>query len=166
MKHSMALLMLLALFSSFASCATDEPELPLQAEQPSTPDKPDDNNNPDNPMSNQLKITIDGILFSATLEDNATTEAFKALLPMTISMSELNGNEKYYNLLAALPTASANPGIVRAGDLMLFGSATLVLFYETFSTSYSYTRIGRVDNAPELAATLGSSSIRVKIELQ
>lgn len=160
MKHFIILFMLLTLPTGFASCSPDETELPSQA----VPG--DDNNNPDNPMSNRLKITIGDASFHVTLEDNATAKAFKIQLPMTAGMLELNGNEKYCNLPSGLPAASVHPGTIRAGDLMLYGSATLVLFYKSFSTSYSYTRLGRVDNVSGLASALGSGSIQVKFELQ
>ena len=117
-------------------------------------------------MSNNLKITVGSASFNATLENNAAATAFKALLPMTINMSELNGNEKYFYLSGNLPTASSNPGTIRTGDLMLYSGSCLVLFYETFSTSYSYTRLGRVNNPSELASALGSGSVTVTFELQ
>ena len=84
--------------------------------------------------SNQIKITVDSSSFTATLQDNPTTNAFKKLLPMTINMSELNNNEKYYSLPNSLPTNASNPGTIQNGDLMLYGTSTLVLFYKTFST--------------------------------
>ena len=45
------------------------------------------------PMDHPLIITIGGKAFGATLSDNPTAAAFKALLPLSVSMSELNGNE-------------------------------------------------------------------------
>lgn len=45
---------------------------------------------------NTMKITVGEYQFTATLEDNATAEALKDHLPMTLDMSELNGNEKYH----------------------------------------------------------------------
>jgi hypothetical protein len=44
---------------------------------------------------------------------------------------------------------------------MLYGSRTLVLFYLTFDSSYSYTRLGRVDEPRDLAQALGPRGIRV-----
>ena len=86
---------------------------------------------PDNPKpaSNQMRIKIGSSTFTATLSDNATATAFKGMLPMTVKMSELNGNEKYFDLPVNLPTNASNPGTIQGGDLMIYGSNTLVLFY-------------------------------------
>lgn len=109
----------------------------------------------------QLKIEAGGQTFTATLLDNPTTRALLDRLPMTISMSELNGNEKYYYLPESLPTNSQRPGNIHAGDLMLYGSDCLVLFYESFSSGYSYTRLGSVDDPSSLSAALGRGSVEV-----
>jgi hypothetical protein len=111
--------------------------------------------------SKQMKIKIGSKNFVAVLEDNATAAAFQARLPMTVEMTELNGNEKYARLSANLPTNSANPGTIQTGDLMLYGSGTVVLFYKTFSTSYEYTRLGRVKDPTGLAEAVGSGAVTV-----
>ena len=117
-------------------------------------------------MSNQLRLRIGSETFTATLSDNPTVTAFVAQLPLTVSMVELNGNEKYYDLPQGLPTNAIYPGTIQAGDLLLYNSNTLVLFYETFSTSYRYTRMGRVDNPTGLATALGRGNATVTFELQ
>ena len=117
-------------------------------------------------MSTKISIKIGSSSFTATLSDNPTAAAFKALLPMTVNMTELNGNEKYFDLQNALPVNPSKPAIIQNGDLMLYGSNTLVLFYKKFSTSYSYTPIGRIGNPSGLAAALGSSNITITFELQ
>lgn len=58
-------------------------------------------------------------------------------------------------------TESYRPGMIRAGDLMLYGSSCVVLFYETFSSGYSYTRLGRIDNPEGLSATVGGGNVTV-----
>lgn len=119
-----------------------------------------------NTDSMKLKITIGTNTFTATLYNNETVTAFKSRLPLTINMSELNGNEKFFDLPNNLPANASNPGTIQAGDLMLYGSNTLVLFYKTFSTSYNYTRLARINNPSELAAALGSGNITVKFETE
>jgi hypothetical protein len=124
---------------------------------------------PDNVLntdSMKLKITIGTSTFTATLYNNATVTAFKARLPMTINMRELNGNEKYFDLPDNLPANASNPGTVQTGDLMLYGSNTFVLFYKSFSTSYSYTSMGRIDDTSGLTAALGSGNVTVMFAIQ
>ena len=81
-------------------------------------------------------------------------------------MVELNRNEKYADLPRNLPTNASNPGTIQTGDLMLYGASTLVLFYKTFPTSYSYTRLGRIDDVAGFAAALGSGNVTVIYELE
>jgi hypothetical protein len=121
-------------------------------------------NNNSNTDTTKMKITIGTNIFTATLYNNATATAFKGKLPMTINMTELNLNEKYFDLPNALPANASNPVTIQNGDLMLYGSKTLVLFYKTFSTSYSYTRIGRIENPSGLATALGLGNARVTFE--
>lgn len=111
-----------------------------------------------------INIIIGSKTFTATLADSETGEAFAALLPLSVTMNELNGNEKYHYLSSSLPTAAYQPGTIHAGDLMLYGNNCVVLFYETFNTSYSYTRIGAIDNPSGLAAALGSGNVSVRFE--
>lgn len=113
----------------------------------------------------KMKITIGSKTFTTTLYQNPTVAALKAMLPLTVEMTELNGNEKYFRSATDLPVDAAKPGTIQVGDLMLFQSNTLVLFYKTFRTSYSYTKLGRIDNASGLAAAVGSGRVTISFEL-
>lgn len=112
-------------------------------------------------LAQTLNITVGDQTFTATLADNTTAEAFKTLLPLTLQMSELNGNEKYHYLSSSLPTNTVRPGTIHAGDIMLYGSTCVVLFYETFTSGYSYSRIGSIDNPTDLAQSLGDGGVTV-----
>lgn len=135
-----------------------DPESPMQPEQPISP-------LPETPRTNDrinVDIIIGNTTFTATLENNDTARAFTAQLPLTMDMSELNGDEKFYNLSDNLRAdRSVNPGTIREGDLMLYGDNVLVLFYKTFSTSYSYVKLGRINDTTGLAEAVGSGSVQI-----
>ena len=118
------------------------------------------------PPRTEMKIKVGPKTFTATLEDNPTATAFKAMLPMTIEMTELNGNEKYYRFGRDLPTKAARPGKIQNGDLLIYGADTLVLFYKSFPSTYSYTRLGRIHDPSGLAAAVGSGDVTVTYELK
>jgi hypothetical protein len=150
-RPHLLLLFLLVVLIGAGACKSDTPE-------------PDISTLPT--MSRQLRIRVGSDTFTATLFDNPTTTAFMARLPLTVTMTELNGNEKYYDLPQNLPTNAVNPSTIQVGDLLLYNANTLVLFYQTFSTSYRYTRMGRVDNPTGLATALGRSNVTVTFELR
>lgn len=112
-----------------------------------------------------ITITVGSERFTATLADNPTAQAFAELLPLTLNMNDVNNNEKAYDLENNLPTNASNPGRIQNGDIMLYGSNTLVLFYESFDTSNTYTRIGSVDNPAGLSEALGSGNARVTFQV-
>lgn len=109
----------------------------------------------------KIEIIVGSKTFSATLYDNESAKSFSDMLPLTLKMSELNGNEKYYYLDSKLPTDASRPSGIKTGDIMLYGNSCIVLFYESFSTSYSYTPIGHIDDPSGLAEALGSGSVEV-----
>lgn len=110
-----------------------------------------------------LKLTINNDIYTVILEKNETAKSFLNLIEneKTYVMNELNGNEKYVYLPISLPTKPYKPQIINAGDIMLFGNNCLVLFYKTFSTSYSYTKIGHIENILNLQNNLGNGSVSI-----
>ncbi|MFV5692225.1 cyclophilin-like fold protein [Flavobacterium sp. LT1R49] len=81
-------------------------------------------------MNIKIRIKIGSSVFNTTLSNNATATEFKAMLPMTINMSDLNRNEKFYDFANALTTNASNSSTIQTGDLMLYGNRTLVLFLQ------------------------------------
>lgn len=110
-----------------------------------------------------MKIKIKEELYDIILEDNRTTAALLEMLPLVLDMAELNGNEKYCYLKQSLPVGAEYIGRINAGDIMLFGNNCLVLFYKNFNTSYSYTRIGRVNNPENIGKLLGKGRVTVTL---
>lgn len=112
----------------------------------------------------EITIEAGGQQFRASLYDNETTQVLMERLPMTLNMEELHGNEKFYYLDEELPTKAERIERIRTGDIMLFGSDCLVLFYDDFSTSYSYTRIGHIEDGEAFADALGEGTVEVSFE--
>lgn len=118
------------------------------------PQKPQD--------KNKLNIEVGDKSFTISLNDNPTVESFLELLPLTLDMGDLNGNEKYFYLPSGLPTDSRRVEHIEVGDFMLYGSDCLVLFYESFSTQYSYTPLGKIENPEGFSEALGGGNVQIK----
>ena len=107
-------------------------------------------------------VKVGGKSFAAKVEDTAMGRAFMEKLSLTLDMTELNGNEKYrYGV--SLPTAAQYCDKIEAGDLMLYGSNCLVLFYGT-AGGYSYTRVGKLTSTDGLAEAVGRGAATVTFE--
>mgnify|MGYP000886971731 CR=1 FL=1 len=155
MKIATAILMCFVCISLFA-CSKDDDTTPIY----------NNGTTNNNPSTTKMKVTVGTAVFTATLYDNPSANAFKALFPLSINMTELNNNEKYFDLPNSLPTNASVGGDIKVGDLTLYGSNTLVLFYKSFNTSYSYTKLGYIDNPTGLATALGNGNVVVKFELE
>ena len=107
-----------------------------------------------------VKVIINEKEYILNLEDNETVDKFLELLPSDFNMTELNGNEKYINLDTTLPTDSMYPKHINAGDVMLYGNNCIVVFYKSFDSKFSYTKIGHIDNLPDL----GNDDITIRFE--
>ncbi len=107
-----------------------------------------------------INVIIDNKNYSLEVYDNETVKSFLKMLPKEFKMQELNGNEKYIYLDEILPTNPVNPKQINKGDVMLYGNNCLVIFYKTFTTNYSYTLIGHIDNLPDL----NKDNLTVKFE--
>lgn len=118
----------------------------------------------DTDVTPSVTLSVGSKSYQAILYDNAASRELMERLPMEFEMEELHGNEKYYYLTEPLPTDTESVGTIRTGDIMLFGSDCLVLFYEDFKTTYNYTRIGRLENIGGLSDALGTGSVSVTFE--
>jgi len=114
----------------------------------------------------RIRIEVGNKKFTAIIYENETAKNFISKLPVTVNMQELNGNEKYYNFSEDLLNGSPqSPGTINAGDIMLWSTNCLVLFYKTFSTSYRYIKIGYIENVTDLENTLGKGNVIVSFSV-
>ena len=110
----------------------------------------------------QYYIKIKDTEYQIELDQSETVNQIKSKFPLTISMTNLNGNEVYYNFDGqSFPTNQQSVGTINQGDIYLYQTNCLVLFYKTFSTSYRYTKIGKVINPEGLDTLIGSGNVEV-----
>lgn len=154
MKKVLCVLLMFFVMFGFAGCNSNNNN-PLTQEQQSNQD------NGENEVVTNMNLKIGDKTFIVKLENNKTVTALVNNLPLTLNMSELNGNEKYYWLPNNLPTNASKVSYINAGDVMLYQNNCLVIFYDSFKSGYSYTKIGHIENTSNLASTLGSGSVEV-----
>lgn len=113
-------------------------------------------------FKSQIHLNVDNRSFKVHLEDNPISRELFTNLPIDVNMRDLNGNEKYHYFGRTYISSPEEVGRIEAGDIMLYGDDCLVIFYESFETHYSYTRLGRIKNVGALKEALGSGDIKVK----
>ncbi|OGX79630.1 hypothetical protein A6395_05760 [Exiguobacterium sp. SH31] len=114
----------------------------------------------------EITLQIDGEQAVIRLENSPTAVALQERLPLTLSMQDLHQNEKFFYFGEPLPANPERVGSIRAGDVMLYGDDCLVLFYEDVETSYSYTRIGQVEDFSMLEPLLGTGTIDITFQMR
>ena len=110
-------------------------------------------------------LTVEGVTFPATFADNQGAEALADLLtdgPLTLSLEDYGGFEKVGSLGQSLPTSNTHMS-TQSGDIMLYQSNQIVLFYG--SNSWSYTRLGQVTDLTGWQEALGHGDVTVTLSL-
>ena len=97
-------------------------------------------------MISKLNIIINGNEYIINLENNDTAHELINILPEKFTMNDLNNNEKYIYLDESITSNPKALQTINKGDVMLYGNNCLVIFYKSFNTNYSYTKIGTIDN--------------------
>ena len=120
-------------------------------------------------MTDKMYITIDGKTQSVTLAGNSATQALLTRLQegsVTVTLNSSGGFEIWGPLGFSLPTSN-EPINAQPGDVMLYNGSNICIFYG--SNSWSYTRLGQIDNLSEseLLTFLraGENNIRVTLSL-
>lgn len=163
MKKLLLCVLIIAAVITFSSCTKEVEEPASEVTEPTTVQTTEAEQSTAENIHG-MTVIINGEEFAVALEDNETAKTFSEMLPVTLTMSELHGNEKYYYLDTSLPNNPKNIGTIHKGDIMLYGDNCVVIFYKDFETSYTYTKIGQIENADSLEQQIGSSSVDVSFQ--
>ena len=113
----------------------------------------------------KLKIEVNGYTLTAELADSSAAQELSDLIreePLTLKLKEYGSFEK----VGALPQSlSADDMRVTAepGDIMLYQGDQITIFYGT--NTWSYTPLGRIENAEELKNVFGEGDVTIVLSL-
>ena len=112
-----------------------------------------------------MRMSIDGAELEVDWEGNRAVAELAEMTadgPLTIQMSMYGGWEQVGPIGAAL-TSEDEQITAQAGDIMLYSSNQIVVFYGT--NSWAYTRLGRITSrsADEMAELLGNGDVELTI---
>lgn len=102
-----------------------------------------------------ITVTIGGTEYAAQLEDNAAARELFTLFPLSVEMKEWQPNKEYYagldkTINGKAPAAKA----IAAGDIMLYSSRSLVIFYDSSANTAGYVKLGHIPDSKNLKAAL------------
>ncbi len=128
--------------------------------------QPDTNSDMEENMVKKMTLQIGNSSFTATLENNLAVDAFVEMMsdsPVIIQMNDYSGFEKVGSLGTSLPVDDRQT-TTHAGDIVLYNGNQIVIFYG--SNSWSYTRLGKIDDLSGWEDALGSGDIAVTFCLE
>lgn len=169
MKRIIAVLCGLLLGFSVSACGSSKPHRSSVNENvpPSSSEKSEPADNESSKKNEVLKMNVQvgSSTFTATLAENAAVDALIEIMisaPVVIQMSDYSGFEKVGSLGTSLP-ASDSQTTTQTGDIVLYNGNQIVIFYG--SNSWSYTRLGKIDDLSGWAEALGSGDVQVTFSM-
>lgn len=114
----------------------------------------------------KMNLQIGNSSFTATLESNAAVDALVDMMremPVVIQMSDYSGFEKVGSLGTSLPTSNKQT-TTQSGDIVLYNGNQIVVFYG--SNSWSYTRLGTIDDLSGWKDALGNGNVTVTFSVK
>lgn len=162
---SVALLIVCALAAVLSGCGdSSQTENETQVgTEPAGQESAGQNDKEETAMDRKMTVEVGGSQFTATLEDNEAVVQMMEENPVTIQMSDYAGFEKVGSLGASLPTSNSQT-TTQAGDIVLYQGNQIVIFYG--SNSWSYTRLGRIDDLTGWESALGNGDVTVTFSLE
>jgi hypothetical protein len=101
---------------------------------------------------------------TVTLDDNATSKDFVALLPLTLTLEDYNGTEQISNLPTKLLTDDAPAGVDPSVGEITYDApwGNLAIFYKDFRYTRGLVRLGCIDSGADVLRLPGT--LRVTIQ--
>ena len=113
----------------------------------------------------KITLSFNGHTYTATLADNPSAKAFAELLedgPLTVSTRDYGSFEKVGSLGTELPRTDEQ--ITTApGDIILYQGNQITVYYA--QNTWSFTRLGRVDDPTDLREALGNGDVEITFQL-
>ena len=116
--------------------------------------------------SNIIKLKVNSHVLNVKLEDNSAAKALMDKLKMgdvTIHAEDYGGFEKVGDLGFSLPRSDKYI-TTSVGDIVLYDGNEISLFYN--SISWSYTKLGKVQNIKDLKKILGNGDVKLVLSLK
>ncbi len=113
----------------------------------------------------QITLSFNGHTYSATLADNSSARAFAELLksgPLTVSAHDYGSFEKVGELGRTLPRNDEHI-TTSPGDIILYQGNQITVYYA--QNSWSFTRLGRIDDPGGLREALGDGNVEITFRL-
>ncbi len=171
MRKFDTVLYLAIVLSFMAACGKDDTQTqtPGRQAEPSTIENSTRSNIPNHTEENtvtNMNVQVGDVVFSATLEENEAASALVEMMresPVVIQMSDYSGFEKAGSLGTSLP-ASNSQTTTQTGDIVLYNGNQIVIFYG--SNSWSYTRLGHIEDLTGWEEALGRGDVTVIFSLE
>ena len=153
----------------FASCGSDGEE---QKDRPAGTNKNEQNAGEQNPgeenSDRKLRLSIGDTDVSVDWESNESVNALMEMAaegPATVQMSMYDDFEQVGSLGKTLPSDDEQMQ-TEAGDIVLYSSDQIVVFYG--SNSWDYTRLGKTTDksAEELTELLSNGDTTITLEMK
>ena len=148
-----------------ASEVMETAETPEVTETAETDEPAETESSEEENVQMKMHVEVGGSTFTATLADNEAARMLAERMaegPLTIQMSDYAGFEKVGALGASLPTDN-HQTTTQAGDIVLYQGNQIVIFYG--SNSWSYTRLGKIDDLSGWEEALGNGDVTVTFSL-
>ena len=139
---------------------------PASSSQTSSEQHPESTTSDEENTTMKMRIQVGGSTFTAALEENAAVEALVEMMkngPVSIQMRDYAGFEKVGPLGTSLPTSNQQT-TTHTGDIVLYQGNQIVMFYG--SNSWSYTRLGHIDDLTGWEEALGRGDVTVTFSLE